>query len=114
MSITHRMHISSEYFQQIMNGVKTVDIRPYNNRRKHIQVGDAIVFIDKKSGQKKFAVVRALVIGKLAWVLANLNYHIMGVEKDTGIVTEMERIYGTDLNVPIEQQPLFVAFVLEV
>ncbi len=58
--------------------------------------------------------MKALVVGKLAWVLASLNYHAIGVDKDTSIVAEMEKIYGADLNVPIKQQPLFVAFVLEV
>ena len=54
----HSMHLDEQYFRKIVSGVKTIEMRLYDERRRAIRVGDVIRF-DSDVGSVQ-VVVRAL------------------------------------------------------
>ena len=36
----HSMHLDEQYFRKIVSGVKTIEMRLYDERRRAIRVGD--------------------------------------------------------------------------
>ena len=46
----HNMMLASEPFENVYNGTKTAEYRLYDEKRKKISVGDAIVFTNRDTG----------------------------------------------------------------
>jgi len=108
---THRMHLKPEHFQKVRDKRKEVEFRLYDEKRKKVQVEDGIVFVNTDTHEELFTVVRAIVVGKLPWIQRALNPRM----NDEFITDTLGRIYGLKtVYSPIDQQPVFVAFVLEV
>ena len=49
----HQMRLATEYFEKIKEGVKTIECRLYDEKRKGLKVGDAIEFGDAQNEQNK-------------------------------------------------------------
>ncbi len=54
--ITHKMHLHTEPFESIVKGIKTIEIRLYDEKRKNITVGDSIQFIKKTNPHETITV----------------------------------------------------------
>jgi ASC-1-like (ASCH) protein len=56
------MRLHPEPFSQIINGLKNVESRLYDDKRRNIHIGDEIVFVYRESGEKVLVKVVALHI----------------------------------------------------
>lgn len=117
MSNTHKMHLRPGHFEKMQKKEKTVEFRLYDKKRKGVNIDDGIIFINTETKKQVFTVVRAIIIGKLSWVKRALDYRMnsMGFKEVLNLNDELAAIYGSkSVTDPIELQPLFVAFILEV
>ncbi|MFH1207779.1 MAG: ASCH domain-containing protein [Patescibacteria group bacterium] len=59
------MTVQSPYFEEIVSGTKTVELRVYDKKRQTISVGDTIIFTHSIDGNKKIpAVVTGLTLAQ--------------------------------------------------
>ncbi len=58
--MTHNMKLNKEPFELISNGIKTIEMRLYDEKRQQISVGDFIVFISRENGEEVTTRVLAL------------------------------------------------------
>jgi ASC-1-like (ASCH) protein len=49
----HQMRLAAEYFEKIKNGSKTIECRLYDEKRKILNVGDAIEFTNAQNESDK-------------------------------------------------------------
>lgn len=62
---THLMNLHQKSFNLIKEGVKTIETRLFDEKRKEIKIGDTIEFISRESGEKlSVEVVRLSVFKK--------------------------------------------------
>lgn len=52
----HIMHLDSKYFYLILNNKKNIEIRLYDNKRKNLNIGDTIMFINNENKKEKIYV----------------------------------------------------------
>ncbi len=55
----HQMKLHREPFEHIKSGIKTIELRLWDEKRRKIKVGDSIVFTNTKSGER----IKATVCG---------------------------------------------------
>ena len=53
--MTHQMHLDHGPFQKIKTGVKTIELRLNDEKRRRIRVGDRILFTDSSDGADSVA-----------------------------------------------------------
>lgn len=51
--MVYKMRLATDYFEKIKSGVKTIECRLYDEKRKELHVGDIIEFIDAQNDKKK-------------------------------------------------------------
>ena len=56
----HQMKLNREPFEQMKSGIKTIELRLYDEKRSLIKIGDEIEFFHKGSGESLVADVVAL------------------------------------------------------
>lgn len=61
---THRLKLHSEPFAAIVSGQKTIESRLYDEKRRKIQLGDQIMFINRTNPKQT---VTATVVGLLRY-----------------------------------------------
>ena len=49
---THRMKLNPEPFEMIKSGMKTIELRLFDEKRQRIKVGDRIIFTQTVTGEK--------------------------------------------------------------
>ena len=49
--MTHQMQLQPEPFDMIKSGVKTIELRLYDEKRRKIRIGDEIVFSNTENGE---------------------------------------------------------------
>lgn len=62
MKTTHQMQLQPEPFDMIRNGVKTIELRLFDEKRKKIKIGDEIVFTNTENGETLAVRVLALSV----------------------------------------------------
>ncbi|MBR6776119.1 MAG: ASCH domain-containing protein, partial [Clostridia bacterium] len=51
IDLIHNMFLATEPFDSIYNGIKTVEYRLYDEKRKRVAVGDTIIFTNRDTGE---------------------------------------------------------------
>ena len=59
-AVTHYMNLNPEPFALIKAGIKTIELRLWDEKRQGIQIGDTIVFQHTETGELLSATVLAL------------------------------------------------------
>ena len=63
--IEHTMHLKKIYFDMFLRGTKTIELRLLDEKRKKVQLGDAIRFICNENESESFVMkVSGLVCAK--------------------------------------------------
>lgn len=55
--VIHEMHLDSVPFNRVSMGSKTVELRLYDSKRRKLNIGDKIVFINLQHKRKRVVVV---------------------------------------------------------
>ncbi len=58
--MTHKMKLQPAPFESIKNGLKTIEIRLYDEKRQLVKIGDNILFISRTDGETILTQVVAL------------------------------------------------------
>jgi len=61
---THSLQLAPEPFNAIVNGLKTIESRLYDEKRRQINIGDTIVFINRENPDQT---ITARAIGLLRY-----------------------------------------------
>ena len=51
---THEMKLDEPHFSNIKNGLKTIEGRIYDDKRKNMIIGDTIIFINRENHNDRF------------------------------------------------------------
>jgi len=94
----HDMRLTSEPFNKIKNGLKTIELRLYDEKRKKLSVGDCIVFTDTSANQKLKVKVTALhLFESFAALYENLPMEKCGyLEGEAASSSDMDKYYSAE------------------
>lgn len=62
--MNHEMRLNDEQFNDVKKGIKTVELRLYDMKRKAIKKGDTITFISRANGDKLDCLVQGISVYK--------------------------------------------------
>lgn len=92
---TIEMHLNDESFELVKNGQKTVELRVYDEKRRQVDMGDGIVFINKddKVSVKVTGLFIAssfeLLFSKIGWIKAGWSEN----DNEDKRVTDLRKLY---------------------
>ena len=96
----HRMKLQTGAFELVENGVKTLELRLYDDKRKAIQLHDVVEFLEVPNFTRK---VRVKVTGLLVYptfasIVDDLPARLMGYRESekTYLRTSMYEVYGAE------------------
>lgn len=96
----HQMKLHSEPFEMIKSGIKTIELRLWDEKRRNIKIGDTIVFTNTISGEKLQATVFNLHrfdnFEELYKELPLLKCGYTEEDIDTAQASDMEEYYSAD------------------
>ncbi len=97
--IVHKMKLHSAPFQKIKSGVKTIELRLNDEKRRKIKLGDTIVFTNTSNGDKLSATVVKLhrfdSFEELYSALPLLKCGYTDEDIDTAQASDMNDYYST-------------------
>ena len=98
--VIHEMKLNPSPFEMIKSGIKTIELRMYDDRRKGIKVGDEIVFTHTESGEKLCATVIELHLfdsfAELYRCLPLLKCGYTAEDVDKAHPSDMEQYYSPE------------------
>ncbi|MBQ8631797.1 MAG: ASCH domain-containing protein [Alphaproteobacteria bacterium] len=50
----HKLNVKEKYYNLLKSGIKTIELRLFDDKRKNIEVGDYIEFSNSSDGDDKF------------------------------------------------------------
>jgi len=109
--MTHKMHLLNSVYDSVLNGIKKVEIRLLDDKRKKIKVGDTILFVNNFNEDKTFKVM----VTKLR-VFNDLNevmnkYSLKTIYKDDSSYEELIDTYNSIYT--MEEQDKYKVLAIE-
>lgn len=97
-SIIHQLSVREPYYHLLKSGVKTVELRIWDEKRQKIQVGDTIVFLKAENPNDSFlATVISLIHAKNFGELSEMiSPQSAGFSNKEALVKTMRSIYTLD------------------
>jgi ASC-1-like (ASCH) protein len=94
--ITHQMKLSKIPFAKIVAGTKVIESRLFDDKRKLINIGDIIEFIENEDSTKKITLkVKALYrYGTFSELFSDFNPVLFGGESKESLLVEIEQFYS--------------------
>ena len=97
---THEMKLHASPFEKIRNGIKTIELRLFDEKRHTIQMGDDIIFTNTVSGEKLCATVKKLhrfdSFEELYKTLPLLQCGYTAEDVDSAHPSDMEQYYSAE------------------
>lgn len=96
--MTYEMNLHPDPFKLIKNGLKDVEMRLYDERRKPIKIGDHIEFINNQTGEKlSCEVVNLLKFATFVELYKHYSKERLGYKPDQiADPSDMEIYYSKD------------------
>lgn len=97
-SIIHQLSVREPYYHLLKSGVKTVELRLWDEKRQKIQVGDTIVFLKAENPHDSFsATVISLIHARSFRELSEMiSPQSAGFSNREALVKTMRSIYTLD------------------
>lgn len=96
----HEMKLQPSPFEKIKRGIKTIELRLYDEKRQRIKVGDKITFANATTGEKLVATVKKLHLfdsfEKLYQTLPLLKCGYTPNDLNTATPTDMDKYYSKE------------------
>lgn len=94
----HKMRLHDGPFKLIQAGIKTIELRLYDEKRQQIQVGDEIEFTNRITGEKQLTKVIAIhIYSSFVDLYRNYDKVSLGYRKDEVAKPEdMEQYYSKE------------------
>ena len=96
----HEMKVQPSPFEKIKRGIKTIELRLYDEKRQRIKVGDKITFTNATTGEKLVATVKKLHLfnsfEKLYQTLPLLKCGYTPNDLNTATPTDMDKYYSKE------------------
>lgn len=96
----HEMKLQPSPFEKIKRGIKTIELRLYDEKRQRIKVGDKITFTNATNGEKLVATVKKLHLfdsfEKLYQTLPLLKCGYTLTDLNTATPTDMDKYYSKE------------------
>lgn len=98
MKNTHEMKLNASPFEMIKSGVKSIELRLYDEKRQKIKIGDTIIFTNTLTGEKIRTTVKGLHrfvnFEELYRALPLLKCGYTSDDVDTARPSDMEEYYS--------------------
>ena len=103
------MHLHKEIFELVELGIKTVEMRLYDEKRQQLAVGDMIEFISRADSSKLYAEITALPkFANFAELYKHYDKRALGYQsEEKADPKDMERFY------PLERQRRYGVVAIE-
>ena len=93
----HEMKLRSKYFDSIKSGIKTVEIRLYDEKRRKIKENDTIEFTDIETNEKLDVIVTKLDLFKTFKELFEFyDNRLLGFDNEKEDYNEMYNFYSKE------------------
>lgn len=94
----HEMRLNNVPFSLIKEGIKTVEMRLYDEKRKSIKVGDTITFINRLTNEKvKTKVIYLHIYDSFETLYRDFDKISLGYKKDEECsYKDMEKYYSIE------------------
>ena len=94
--LTHQLQLATEPFEAILSGKKTIECRLYDDKRRTIQLGDELVFVNRENDSQSF---KAKVIGLLRYqsfhdLFSNNDVTLFGGESVEWLENQIYQFYS--------------------
>jgi ASC-1-like (ASCH) protein len=91
----HAIHLNSKPFNRINSGIKTIESRLNDVKRKSFQIGDNLTFINRKNGDRVTSTISALHhFPTFSQLFASLPSEKFGESDSAILMTEIEQFYS--------------------
>ncbi|MBQ3696155.1 MAG: ASCH domain-containing protein [Alphaproteobacteria bacterium] len=94
----HYMKVQTKYYNLLKDGVKTIELRLYDEKRQQIQVGDAIQFSDLSNPDDTF-VTRVTALHRatdFTSLCALIHPQQAGFNSPEDLVNTMQQFYSSE------------------
>lgn len=93
------MRLDDKYFNLIKSGIKTIELRVYDEKRRKIKVGDTITFINRNTLEElKVIVIYMHIYSSFKELYNDFDKISLGYEKDEECsYKDMEKFYSKEL-----------------
>ena len=93
--VIHEMKLKEKYFNAIKAGLKTIEMRLYDDKRREISVGDIIEFTNMENKEKiRTQVLDLHIVNSFEELYNKFNKVSLGYEEhEIALYTDMEQFY---------------------
>ena len=90
------IHLDDEWFIKIKDGIKTIELRLYDEKRRKLNIGDIIEFENRLNGEKiKCKVINLYIFKNFKELYENLDNNKFGFDNKNNITyKDMEAYYS--------------------
>ena len=94
----HEMKLDDKYFKKIACGTKKIEMRLYDEKRKKIQIGDNITFVNRTTGKNiNTKVTNLYIVPSFDKLYEMFNKVLLGYnENEEAKPSDMEMYYSKD------------------
>lgn len=92
------IHLDNEWFLKIKNGYKTIELRLFDEKRRRLNIGDIIIFENRKDNEQiKCKVIDLHLFNNFKELYENLDNSKFVYDKDSFIsYKDMEKFYSVN------------------
>ena len=92
------IHLDDEYFNLIKSGIKTIELRLYDEKRRKIKIGDKIDFENRKDSERiKVEVVNLHIFDNFEELYKHFDKNSMGyLDDEEASYLDMEEFYSKE------------------
>ena len=94
----HKMSIKEKYYNMLKSGIKTIELRLYDDKRRKINIGDTIEFSNNSNADDKFMarVINLHRADTFVELCKVINCHNAGFATTTELTEVLEEFYPLD------------------
>ena len=94
----HKLNVKEKYYNMLKSGVKTIELRLFDEKRKAIKVGDSIEFSNNSDVNDKFTakVVNLHRAGNFIELCNNIDCRSAGFSTNEELIRVLEEFYSLD------------------
>ena len=94
----HKLNVKEKYYNMLKSGIKTIELRLFDEKRKAIKVGDSIEFSNNSDANDKFTarVINLHKANNFTELCNNIDCNRAGFSTNKELIKVLEEFYSLD------------------
>ena len=94
----HKLNVKEKYYNMLKSGIKTIELRLFDEKRKNIKIGDFIEFSNNSNANDKFSakVINIHRAQNFVELCKNINCNNAGFATNEELMKALEEFYTLD------------------